>query len=133
MAVASVDRDELGLYQDVPFGEPEWFRRWNARDRVEGTFGAFKNLALVNWGHDYHHFVGLVRETLVATFAVIAYNFHVQRTWAARVALGAPPPSRPRTKRASVSDAVLGSSKGNGPKPRGPKGLEFLGSPRASP
>jgi hypothetical protein len=32
----------------------------------------------VNWGHDYHYFVGLVRETLVATFAVVAHNFHVK-------------------------------------------------------
>ncbi len=56
-------REELALYQDVAFGEPDWFTKWNARDRIEGAFGSFKNLALVNWGHDYHHFVGLVRET----------------------------------------------------------------------
>jgi hypothetical protein len=28
-------RGRLGLYQDVAFGEPERFERWNKRDRVE--------------------------------------------------------------------------------------------------
>jgi hypothetical protein len=30
---------------------------------VEGAFGSFKNLPLVNWGIDPHQFIGLVRET----------------------------------------------------------------------
>ncbi len=51
------------------------------------TYGALKSLALVNWGHGYHYFVGLVRETLVMTFSVMAYNFHIQRTFAVRRAL----------------------------------------------
>lgn len=42
--------DELGLYQDVAFGELEWFERWNRRDRVEGTFGIMKNPSVTNWG-----------------------------------------------------------------------------------
>ncbi|MGD0742092.1 MAG: hypothetical protein ABSA31_02210 [Acidimicrobiales bacterium] len=69
---------QLGLYQDVAFGETEWFARWNKRDRVEGSFGTLKGLAVTNWGHDYHHFFGLVRETRVATFAIIAHNVHIQ-------------------------------------------------------
>jgi len=122
----------LGLYQDEAFGEPGWFTKWNARDRIEGAFGSFKNLALVNWGHDYHHFVGLVRETLVATFAVVAHNFHVQRTWRARLALSAPRPKRIRAKK--LDPAVVPPPTPNGvTKPRGPKGLEFLGTPRAGP
>jgi len=127
-------RDELALYQDDAFGEPEWFTHWNARDRVEGTFGIFKNLAVVNWGHDYHHFVGLARETLVATFAVIAHNFHVQRTWRARMALTALRPRPIRAKKVA-DDQRLEPRATNGatPKRRGPEDLEFLGSPRAGP
>ncbi len=126
-------REELALYQDEAFGEPDWFTKWNARDRIEGAFGSFKNLALVNWGHDYHHFVGLVRETLVATFAVVAHNFHVQRTWRAKQALTAPRPKRARaTKKDDPVLAVPPTTNGVA-KPRGPKGLEFLGSPRAGP
>jgi hypothetical protein len=127
-------REELGLYQEDPFGEPDWFTHWNARDRVEGTFGIFKNLAVVNWGHDYHHFVGLVRETLVATFAVVAHNFHVQRNWRARMALAPPRPHRSTRKLAAIdTTAVVPSTNGATPKRRGPKGLEFLGTPRAGP
>jgi hypothetical protein len=99
-----------------------------------GTFGIFKNLAIVNWGHDYHHFVGLVRETLVATFAVVAHNFHVQRTWRARMALAPPRPCRPTRQLAAIAPAPsVPSTSGTAPKRRGPKGLEFLGSPRAGP
>ena len=126
-------RDALALYQDDAFGEPDWFTHWNARDRVEGTFGIFKNLAVVNWGHDYHHFVGLVRETLVAIFAVVAHNFHVQRTWRARMALT---PFRPRPTRTKVGEELRPeppATNGATSKRRGPKGLEFLGTPRAGP
>ena len=105
-ATKVVRRDELGLYQDVPFGEAEWFTRWNARDRVEGSFGALKNLALTNWGRSYHHFVGLVRETLIATFAVVAHNFHTERTWRAKVALHSPPPRRRRHNRQGADNHV---------------------------
>lgn len=129
-ATRVIDADGLGLYQDVAFGEPEWFERWNARDRVEGSFGALKNLALTNWGRDYHHFVGLVRETLIATFAVIAHNQHIQRTWAAKQALLASQPApRPKRKRRSPQPKPNTTRQ-----PRGPKGLEFLGTPlRAGP
>lgn len=46
-----------------------------------------KNLAVVNWGRDYHLFVGLARESIVAAFAIMAYNFQVTRTWDAMDAL----------------------------------------------
>ncbi len=84
---------DLVLYQAEPFGTPEWERLWNPRNRVEGSYGALKSLATVNWGHDYHHFTGLARETLVATFAVMAYNFHTQRTFASRKRKTEDPPS----------------------------------------
>jgi hypothetical protein len=127
-------REELGLYQEDAFGEPDWFAHWNARDRVEGSFGIFKNLAIVNWGHDYHHFVGLVRETLVATFAVVAHNFHVQRTWRARMALAPTRPRVQRTRTAAIDPTPsVPSTNGTTRKRRGPKGLEFLGTPRAGP
>ena len=85
----------------MPFGEEGWFERWNARDRVEGSFGTIKNLALMHWGHDYHHFVGLVRETLVATFAVVAYNVHAERNWKAKIALSVSAPHRRRHRRSN--------------------------------
>lgn len=129
-ATRVIDAEGLGLYQDVAFGEPEWFERWNARDRAEGSFGALKNLALTNWGRDYHHFVGLVRETLIATFAVIAHNQHIQRTWKAKQELIANQPiPRPKRKRQSPQPEPPATGQ-----PRGPKGLEFLGTPlRAGP
>ncbi len=80
------DELELGLYQLEAFGTEEWYQRWNPRSRVEGSYGVLKNLSLVNWGHSYHHFVGLARETLVMIFAAMAHNFHVQRTHAAKQA-----------------------------------------------
>lgn len=125
-ATRVVDAEALGLYQDVAFGEPEWFERWNARDRVEGSFGSLKNLALTNWGRDYHHFVGLVRETLIATFAVIAHNQHIQRTWKAKQALLASQPI-PRAPLKRQNRRPEPPAQGT---PRGPKGLEFLGTPR---
>lgn len=84
-------------------------------------------------GHDYHHFVGLVRETLVATFAVVAHNFHVPRTWRAKLALTAPRPKRLRQMK-RLQPVVTTPPKTNGvAKPRGPKGLELLATPRAGP
>jgi len=132
-ATKVITREDLGLYQDVAFGEAEWFRRWNARDRVEGAFGSFKHPSLANWGHGYHHFVGLVRETLVATFAVIAHNCHAQRTWGAKLALAALPTWGMSRRRDETDDADTMAPVLALPTPRGPKGLEFLGSPRAGP
>lgn len=76
--------DELVVSHDVPYASPVWWPRWHIRNRVEGTYGILKNLALVNWHRDYHRYVGIARETLIATFAVVAYNTHLQATWRAR-------------------------------------------------
>ena len=136
-ATKVLSREDLGLYQDVPFGEAQWFTRWNARDRVEGSFGALKNLALTNWGRSYHHFVGLVRETLVATFAVVAHNVHTERTWRAKLALQAPPAKRRQHNRQVPDEVELvrptPPTQPRARRRRGPKGLEFLGTPRAGP
>jgi hypothetical protein len=134
--------EELGLYQDAAFGTREWADLWNPRNRVEGSYGVMKGLSLVNWGHDYHHFTGLARETLVATFAVMSYNFHIQRTHAARLRLAEEPPARPGSLPSAqptetLPDAVaiaVGAAKAaeREASPRGPKGLELLGTPRHS-
>lgn len=140
---------ELGLYQEESFGTSEWFDRWNRRNRVEGSYGVLKNLALINWGRDYHHFVGLARESIVAAFAIMAYNFHVKRTWnametliAAKNATGdrvdrAVLRAKRRTKtRGALPSAQPTMTTPGGPLPpdvfsplRGPKGREALGQP----
>lgn len=135
---------ELGNYMEAGHGTTGWFEHWNPRNRVEGSYGVLKNLALVNWGRSYHHFVGLARETLVALFAVLAYNFqtiNTFRAWAARAAekgeqrgkrkrgrhakaLAKPSAQPTMTTPAGVertADAARPAS--------GPKGLEFLGTP----
>jgi hypothetical protein len=137
---------QLGLYQEASFGSPAWFDRWNPRNRVEGSYGALKNLVLVNWGRDYHRFVGLARESVVAAFAVMAYNFHTQATFAVKLDLAAEREStaaalrRRRGRRAktralpsaqptrTVSGGVADDAETSRPV-RGPKGLEFLGKP----
>lgn len=141
-----VQAAQLGLYQEASFGSETWFDRWNPRNRVEGTYGVLKNLALVNWGRQYHHFVGLARESVVAAFAVMAYNFHIQRTFAAKVARAAQRqaedderrrrerrrartlslPSAQPTK--TVPGGVVAESETFVPA-SGPKGLEFLDTP----
>ena len=134
----------LGLYQEASFGSKEWFDRWNPRNRVEGSYGVLKNLALVNWGRDYHHFVGLARESVVAAFAVMAYNFHVQETFAAKLARAAErhlaeealrrrsrrrrpktlalPSSQP-TRTVPGGAATDGENSPPGPRPQGPRVL----------
>ena len=98
-----------------------------------------KALALVNWGHDYHHFTGLARETLVATFAVMAYNFQIQRTHAARMKLLRGEPLRPHSQLPALEPTETlpaaiaiahhaAAAAEREASPRGPKGLEFLGS-----
>ena len=134
---------ELALYQEEVHGSAAWYLRWNRRNRVEGSYGVLKSLALVNWGHDYHHFVGLSRETLVATFAVMAHNFHVQRTFAVRQRLASisPRPRRtlPSSRPTQTTPAGLTAARHaraaaeREAAPRGPKGLEFLGTPPAGP
>lgn len=135
---------ELGLYQEEGFGTEGWVEKWNPRNRVEGSYGVIKNLALVNWGRDYHHFVGLARETLVAAFALMAYNFHTQRTWDAMERLTREKSGRASERRGRLRKELAMPSaqptktmpteveRNSAAKPaRGPKGLEFLGSPRA--
>jgi hypothetical protein len=142
----------LGLYQDASFGSEDRFKLWNQRNRVEGSYGVLKNLALINWGRDYHHFVGLARETLVAAFAIMAYNFHMQGTFAAMQLLRAEKAEakkrelrneRARRRRrilakpsAQPTLTVPGSSgPGREPPPdpfgpvSGPMGLDFIGTP----
>jgi hypothetical protein len=142
------DAHELGLYQVPSHGTEDWMDEWNPRSRVEGGYGVLKNLALVNWGRDYHHFVGLAREALVATFALMAYNFHTQRTFEARRQLMADKAAdgvheksrRPKRKRLALPSAqpTLSTPQGTapagptdpfGPK-EGPAGLEFISTPR---
>jgi len=135
-------KEELGLYQKEAFGTREWYADWTPRNRVEGSYGILKSLALVNWGRDYHHFTGLVRETLVAALAVMAHNHHVQRTFYARQDLlaedespgaedrlpsKAPTQTLPGSIAVAEKEAVAAAREAS---PRGPKGLEFLGTPR---
>ncbi|MGO8824352.1 MAG: hypothetical protein ACLQU9_03840 [Acidimicrobiales bacterium] len=139
---------QLGLYQEASFGSEEWFDKWNPRNRVEGSYGVLKNLALVNWGRDYHHFVGLARESVVAAFAVMAYNFHAQRTFAAKLArIGERERNddelrrRRGPRRAKILELPsaqptktfpggIGSESETARPVSGPKGLEFLGTPQ---
>lgn len=74
---------QLIWYQDETFGSREWYSDWNVRNRAEGVFGALKNLALVNWGRDYHHFVGQGHEALVAMFAIAVHNMRMIGSWIA--------------------------------------------------
>lgn len=120
----------------VPYGHDDWYGRWNTRNRVEGTFGVLKNLAVVNWGRSYHHFVGLARETIVAVFATVAYNAHMLAQWRARQQLvdpdpepepfGPAPEAQPVETMPGANTARAESRRA---KPQGPKGLEFLGDP----
>jgi hypothetical protein len=73
--------EAVAWWQDHTFGTAAWCDDWNVRSRVEGSYGILKNPAIVNWGRDFHHFVGLARETLAAAVAVISYNFHMLRSW----------------------------------------------------
>jgi hypothetical protein len=130
--------EDLGLYQDVAYGEIEWFERWNRRNRVEGSFGIMKNPSVSNWSRHYHHFVGLSRETFVALFAVVAHNFHVERNWMRRQELRERLEGKKLCKKRRRNDQVAPERAPNAapitaPAGRGPKGLEFLGTPRDGP
>ena len=106
-----------------------------------------KNLALVNWGRDYHHFVGLTREGLVAAYAAMAYNFHTQRTFSAKLARTAERQAeddeRRRREHRRARRLALPSAQPTKPLPEGvtseggtlrpfsgPKGLDYLGTPQ---
>lgn len=95
-----------------------------------------KNRAVISYGHDYHHFVGLARETLVAAFVAVAYNWRMLRSWLAQQAVAVT-----NTEDDHDPFGLLPSSAPTNipkrtverPVKRGPKGLEILGSSRAAP
>lgn len=125
-------------------GSPDWYERWNPRNRVEGSYGVIKNLAVVNWGRNYHHFVGLARETVATAFAMVAYNDHMLRSWQAKADLadqleaGGPlvptkmTETRPNSTAVNDRRLVAGSRKAKKPR-RGPKGMPDLGRPEPPP
>lgn len=142
----------LPALQEPYFATPDWFVKLHAHNRVEGSFGIAKNLAVLNWGRQYHRFVGVARESLVAAFVVMAYNFHLVRTWQYRQRLaeaaGPAPfdleaaagnggaagdtPSTPATvAKAPAGRARTRKAPVTGPpkQRRGPKGLPMLGDP----
>lgn len=133
--------EAIALWQPESYGTSAWYDLWNVRNRVEGTYGVMKNLAVLNYGRSYHHFVGLARETLVAAFAIVAYNFHMLRSWKAKQELAddegdpffgrqpietLPPDLAARIRGEQVLAEV------ELPEDRGPKGVDFLGQPLAS-
>jgi hypothetical protein len=130
-------KEVTALDAGVRHGSLDWYRRWNPRNRVEGSFGVLKSLAVINYGRDYHHFVGLARETIVAAFAIVAYNAHMLAQWEARSALsqtdddaeddpfGGLPSAQPTETMPGATAARAAARR----KPtRGPKGLEQLGT-----
>jgi hypothetical protein len=135
--------EHLSLWQSNTFGQEAWYQDWNRRNRVEGSYGVMKNLGVTNYGRDYHHFVGLARETLVAAFAAVAYNLHMLATWRARQALAA------RATAATLADklgfdpftptATIPAKSPAGPgtagqrKRKGPKGFAYLAEPATGP
>ena len=132
-------RDVIALDQGDRFGSPAWFARWNPRNRVEGSYGILKNLAVINYCRSFHQYVGLARETLITVFAMIAYNFHMLRSWRARQALeggdnpdhGYDPfgPQLPSAQPTATAPAPPPPAK---PK-RAPRGLPSLAAERAGP
>lgn len=143
-ATKTFKKHDLGLYQPEVHGTDAWQKLMNPRNRVEGGYGVLKNLALVNWGHDYHHFVGLARESLVAAFAVMAMNFHLQRTWEVRQKLTAPESQPETTLPSSVPTETTPQATAAARRERqaaerdarrrgGPKGLEILGTSPSAP
>lgn len=127
--------DDLALWQDTPYGLADWYDRWNVRNRVEASYGVLKNRAVINYGRDFHHFVGLARETLVAAFAAAAYNFHMMRSWRAKQDLVAPADpfaGLPSPSPMQTVPATFAVTAAEGPA-RGPVGLDELGTPRDGP
>jgi hypothetical protein len=124
-------RDDLAWVQDDRVGSPDWMEKWNRRAVVEGSYGVMKNRAILDWGRDFHHFVGLARETLAAVFAAVAYNFHMWRSWLAKRRLTHPEEfgaDRVRLLRPlyGVTPAAVAEAVEVKPKVVGPRGLEFL-------
>lgn len=129
-------RVHLALYQHDTVGLEDWGRKWGRRSIVEGSYGVMRNRSILDWGRDFHHFVGLARETLVAAFATVAYNFHMYRSWQARHRILEPDethdPFSPHHLAATIphdladrlhGEQVLADDPGSGP-----RGLEYLGA-----
>lgn len=134
-----VPKEVTALDMGVIHGSPEWYRMWNPRNRVEGSYGILKSLAVINYGRSFHHYVGLARETIVAAFAAIAYNVHMLAQWKVRQDLAAstvdaddPFASLPSAQPTETIPAATAARAAERAKPKtGPKGLSFLG--RAAP
>jgi hypothetical protein len=129
-------RDVIALDQEERFGSPDWFALWHPRNRVEGSYGIVKNLAVINYCRSFHMSVGLARETLITMFATVAYIFHMLRSWEAPPALAASKspddgfepfaPELPSAQPVATAPTVPPA-----PKPkRTPRGLPFLGGNR---
>lgn len=131
-----LNAEQLALWQDERFGEADWYRRWNVRNRVEGSYGVLKNRAVISYGHDYHHFVGLARETLVAAFVAVAHNWKMLRSWQAKQAVAITAGDDdfdPFGPLPSTTPTNVPKGRFEAPAQRGPKGLEWLGTSRAGP
>lgn len=130
-----IPAEALVLDQGPRFGSPEWLAKWNPRNRVEGSYGILKNLAIVAYCRSYHQYVGLARESLVAVFAIVAYNFHMLRSWQATELLkpGVPEPDfdpfdgLPSAQPTAIAPIVEAAP----PAKRGPKGLPIFASANA--
>ena len=132
--------DELALTQEPTYGTPEWFDRWHSHNRVEGFNGILKNLGVTNLRRDWHHYMGIARESLAGAFAVVATNYHLIRHWRARQQLadrarGGRPRDAGIERFLPARDVVLDTSPSENltPARTGPLGLPGLGQPRAGP
>src|SRR3546814_2832118 len=81
-----------------------------AHDLVEGSYGVAKSLAVLNWGRQFHHLVGVAREALIASLVVMAYNFHIIRTWQRRQDLAAGVATAPMFDPKVLVDALIARS-----------------------
>src|SRR3546814_14796147 len=100
-------------------GTPAWFAIMDAHNRVEGSYGVAKSLAVLNWGRQFHHLVGVAREALIASLVVMAYNFHIIRTWQRRQDLAAGVATAPMFDPQVLVDALIALELAElGPAPR---------------
>lgn len=131
------DRKQLAMWQDETVGSPEWSALWNKRNIVEGSYGIMKNRAVFDWGRDFHHFVGLARETIVAAFAAVAYNMHMIRSHAALLRLRSTPPRvdpfAPERLTATVPPKAAVRNGTVTKARKGPRGLDLLAAPPPAP
>jgi hypothetical protein len=125
-----VSAEALVLHQGPRIGSPEWHAKWNPRNRVEGSYGILKNLAVIGYCRSYHQYVGIARETLISAFALVAYNFHMLNQWKAREALAPadldddfdPFGNLPSDQPTAIAPPVASPA----PVKRGPKGLPIF-------